>query len=171
VVWGTVKDHNGYIDAQSQEGAGTTFTLYFPATRERTKEMPEQWRLADHRGNGERVLVVDDVAEQRDIATAMLKKLGYRTESVDSGEAALSYVADHAVDLLVLDMIMPPGIDGLETYRRILAQRPGLKAIIASGFAETSRVRKAQRLGAGAYLKKPYRLETLAEAVRSTLNA
>ena len=171
VVWGTVKDHQGYIDVQSREGIGTTFTLYFSATRESLPDASVRWSLAEHRGNGETVLVVDDVAEQRDIATAMLEKLGYRAEAVASGEAAVDFVAGQPVDLLVLDMIMDPGIDGLETYRRILEIRPGQKAIIASGFAETARVRKAQRMGAGIYLKKPYRLETLAEAVRSALSA
>lgn len=169
VVWGTVKDHLGYIDARSREGIGTTFTLYFPATREELKAAPVRWSLADHRGNGETVLVVDDVAEQREIATAMLEKLGYRPGAVTSGEAAVAYVADRPVDLLVLDMVMDPGIDGLETYRRILDIFPGQKAVIASGFAETTRVRSAQQLGAAIYLKKPYRLEALAEAVRSAL--
>ncbi|MBI9087352.1 MAG: response regulator [Desulfobacterales bacterium] len=170
VVWGTVKDHFGYIDARSREGVGTTFTLYFPATRDELKEAPERWSMVDHRGNGETVLVVDDVAEQRDIATAMLEKLGYRADAVTSGEEAVAHVAKGPVDLLVLDMIMEPGMDGLETYMRILEMCPGQKAVIASGFAETARVRKAQGLGAGVYLKKPYRLEALAEAVRSVLH-
>ena len=169
VVWGTVKDHSGYIDARSREGDGTTFTLYFPATRDPLKDAPKRWSLVDHQGNGETVLVVDDVAEQRDIATAMLGKLGYRAEAVASGEAAVAHVAQCPVDLLVLDMIMEPGMDGLETYMRILEMCPGQKAVIASGFAETARVRRAQGLGAGVYLRKPYRLEALAEAVRSVL--
>ena len=170
VVWGTVKDHSGYIDAKSREGTGTTFTLYFPATRDTPKEAADTWSLDDHLGNGETVLVVDDVAEQRDIAASMLEKLGYRAKTVASGEAALEHLAKNPVDLLVLDMIMEPGIDGLETYQRILEIRSGQKAVIASGFAETDRVRKAQALGAGAYLKKPYRLESMAEAVRTTLD-
>jgi signal transduction histidine kinase len=169
VVWGTVKDHNGYIDMRSQEGAGTTFDIYFPASDEALKIPASRWTLADHRGNGERVLVVDDGRDQRDIAMAMLNRLGYRVASVGSGEAAVEHVSDRPVDLLLLDMIMDPGIDGLETYRRILALRPGQKALIASGYAETERVREAQRIGPAGYLKKPYRLETLAEAVKAAL--
>jgi DNA-binding NarL/FixJ family response regulator len=64
-------------------------------------------------------------------------------------------------------MIMPPGMDGLETFRRILAMNPEQRAIIASGFSETHRVREAQRLGAGKYVKKPYTVETIGLAVRS----
>lgn len=75
----------------------------------------------------------------------------------------------HTADLLVLDMIMEPGIDGLDTYRRILKQHPGQRAIITSGFSETERVRKAQRLGAGCYIKKPYTFERIAQAVKVEL--
>jgi two-component system cell cycle sensor histidine kinase/response regulator CckA len=76
---------------------------------------------------------------------------------------------DQCADLLVLDMIMESGIDGLETYRRILCHRPGQKAIITSGYSETSRVSEAQRLGAGQYLKKPYTIENLGMAVKEEL--
>jgi CheY-like chemotaxis protein len=171
VVWGTVKDHHGYIDAHSREGAGTTFTLYFPATREAIKTPSDRRSLADLAGNGQSILIVDDVAEQRDMASAMLSRLGYRVQAVASGEAAVDHVVDQPVDLLLLDMIMDPGIDGLETYRRICAIHSGQKAVIASGYAETECVRRLQQLGPIPYLKKPYRLETLAEIVKATLQA
>jgi two-component system cell cycle sensor histidine kinase/response regulator CckA len=118
----------------------------------------------------EKILVVDDMEEQRDIASGMLKKLGYSVTSVSSGEEAIEHVKDNPTDLLVLDMIMDPGIDGLETYKRILEFYPGQKAIIASGFSETESVKEAQRLGAGAYVKKPYLLEKIGMAVRTELN-
>lgn len=86
-------------------------------------------------GNGESVLVVDDLEEQRDIAAAILAELGYRTFTAESGEAAIAYVSNNPVDLLLLDMIMEPGIDGLETYRPILEKRPEQKAVIANGFS------------------------------------
>jgi signal transduction histidine kinase/ActR/RegA family two-component response regulator len=171
VVWGTVKDHNGFIDTRSREGVGTTFTLYFPATRQVPGMTPDRWCLGNHRGNGETVLVVDDVAEQRDIATAMLTRLGYRAEAVSSGEAAVAFVSRRPVDLLLLDMIMDPGIDGLETYKRILAIHPGQKAVVASGYAETERIQEARRLGPAIYLKKPYGLEMFAGAIRAALAA
>jgi CheY-like chemotaxis protein len=121
-------------------------------------------------GRGETVLVVDDVEGQRRLATAMLKKLNYNVVSVPSGEAAAAYVRDHAVDILVLDMIMDPGMDGLDTYRKITEIRPGQKAVIVSGFSETDRVHAAQALGAGAYVKKPYVLEKLGLALRKELD-
>jgi len=67
-------------------------------------------------------------------------------------------------------MIMDAGMDGLDTYREIIKTLPGQKAIIASGFSETERVKEAQRLGAAHYVKKPYTLESIGVAVRNELN-
>ncbi len=169
VVWGTVKDHKGYVDVQSREGKGTTFILYFPVTREKSARNETSPSLENYMGN-EKILVVDDMEEQRDIASGMLRKLGYSVTSVSSGEEAIGHVKDNPKDLLVLDMIMDPGIDGLETYKRILEFYPDQKAIIASGFSETKRVKETQKLGAGAYVKKPYLLEKIGMAVRTELD-
>ena len=170
VVWGTVKDHQGYIDVQSREGKGTVFHIYLPASRQTTARKPSILSIEDYKGRGETVLVVDDIKEQRAIATSILTKLGYRVESVSSGEQAIRYIQKNAVDMIVLDMIMDPGIDGLETYQRIVQLHPGQKAIIASGFSESERVKEAQKLGAGAYVKKPYLMEKLALAIRIELD-
>jgi signal transduction histidine kinase len=170
VVWGTVKDHNGYINVQSDQGNGSIFNLYFPVTREALFQEAENVTVFDYLGEGETILVVDDVKGQRELAQDMLKKLNYQVITVAGGEEALSYLRDHKVDLVILDMIMDPGIDGLETYKRILDIHPRQKAIIVSGFSETERVNAAQALGAGAYVKKPYLLEKIGVAVRRELN-
>jgi PAS domain S-box-containing protein len=170
VVWGTVKDHNGYINVQSEEGKGSNFTLYFPVTRQAPSVAAASAPLGEYLGRGECVLVVDDVREQRELAAEMLKGLHYRVETAQSGEAALVYLKENAVDLVVLDMIMDPGMDGLETYRRILEIHPLQKAIIVSGFSDTGRVKKAQALGAGEYVKKPYIIEKIGLAVRKELD-
>ena len=73
-------------------------------------------------------------------------------------------------DVLVLDMIMPPGLDGLDTYQQILKVVPDQKAVIASGYAATDRVKKAQQIGAGRYIKKPFTLEKIGLAVRDELD-
>jgi CheY-like chemotaxis protein len=168
-VWGTIKDHKGHIDIESAEGRGTRFTLYFPAALGVSASTANLNTHGACLGNGESILVVDDMEEQREITCQMLTKLNYRVASVSSGEEAIEYIKKSAVDLLVLDMIMDPGIDGLETYRGILEHRPHQKAIIISGFSETRRVREARRLGAGAYIKKPYSLEKLGLAVRDEI--
>ncbi len=170
VVWGTVEDHNGEIDVQSREGEGTTFTLYFPASREAVAETPSATDVEQYMGSGESVLIVDDVFEQREIASRMLKRLGYRATAVSSGAEAVEYIRRNAADLVVLDMMLEEGFDGLDTYRELLAIRPGQKAIIASGFSETTRVKEAQAQGAVTYVRKPYSIETLARAVRDEMD-
>jgi len=170
VVWGTVKDHKGYIDVQSTEGKGTQFFIYLPACRQPSIRKEARPSLEDYRGKGEFLLIVDDVKEQREIATGILTKLGYRVDAVSSGEEAVDYLKTRTADLLILDMIMDPGIDGLETYKQILQLHPTQKAIIASGYSESDRVKESQKLGAGAYVKKPYLMEKMAVAVREELD-
>jgi CheY-like chemotaxis protein len=169
LIWSTVKEHGGFIDIRSVEGGGTTLDLYFPATRQSAPDMASPLVLEDCLGT-ESVLIVDDIPEQREIASLMLRKLGYRVHAVDGGEAAIDYLRDKKVDILVLDMVMEPGIDGCETYRRIIEIHPNQKAIIASGYAESDRVREARRLGVGEYIQKPYTLRKIARALRVELD-
>lgn len=170
VVWGTVKDHRGYIELQSSADSGTKIEIYLPATREKPAGERPQPSLGEIRGNQEMILVVDDVAFQRKIAVDMLKSLGYKAHAVSSGESAVAYLTDHCVDLVLLDMIMEPNIDGLETYRRIIKIHPGQKAIIVSGFSETEAIREVQRIGAGEYVKKPYTIHELGHVLKEALN-
>ncbi|MFA5902812.1 MAG: ATP-binding protein [Desulfobacula sp.] len=169
VVWGTVQDHSGYIDIDSTPGKGTTFDLYFPVSKDLPINSPEPSRLDQIQGRGEKILIIDDVSEQRQIAEMLLQKLGYTTASAASGEEAIEYLKKNNADLLLLDMIMEPGMDGHETYKRILSFRPGQKAVIASGFSKTLQVNETLRLGAGQYLKKPYTIEKIGVAVRTAL--
>jgi CheY-like chemotaxis protein len=165
-----VKDLNGYVDVQSTEGQGTTFALYFPITRKALSTDKDAVPKNTYQASGETLLVVDDMESQREIARMILSELGYAVSAVSSGEEAVQYVQNHKVDLVLLDMIMEPGLDGLETYERLLQVNPQQKAIISSGYSETERVHEAQRLGAGAYLKKPYTFENLGMAVRKELD-
>jgi len=170
VIWGTIKDHNGFIDVNSRVGEGTAFTLYFLITRKERIYQMYQSSVDELMGKGESILIVDDVEEQRVIASEMLKKLGYQVTALPSGEAAIEYMQNHSADILVLDIIMAPGIDGLDTYKRILEFHPGQKAVIVSGYSESNRVKKLQQLGAGAYVKKPYLIEALGKALRTELD-
>lgn len=169
VVWGTVKDHDGYIDIKSKPGQGTTFTVYIPTTDEPVLEQAKS-TLNDYLGDGEKILIIDDLEEQRTLTRGILDSLGYQADVAASGIEAIEKCKNQAYDLLVLDMIMPGEYDGLSTYETIKSSHPKQKAIIVSGFSETSRVKKAQALGAGAYLKKPYTVELLATAIYRELN-
>ena len=100
----------------------------------------------------------------------MLEVMGYRVAVAASGEEALAWLESATCDLVLLDMIMDPGMDGLDTYRRIVQRHPGQKAIIATGYSETDRVKAAQTLGAGNCLRKPFTFEKLGQTVREELD-
>jgi len=133
VVWNVVQDHDGYIDVTTNS-QGTCFDLYFPKNNEPTIDAPEEITSRDLRGNGQSILIVDDEAAQRDIATSLLTRLGYQPTSVVSGEEAVSFLGTRRVDLVVLDMVMGPGMNGRTTYEQIILLHPGQKAIITSDF-------------------------------------
>jgi two-component system, cell cycle sensor histidine kinase and response regulator CckA len=169
VVWGTVQDHSGYIHVESAEGKGSAFELYFPVSRENLIRNPDNVPIEDYMGNGESILVIDDMPEQREIASGILTRLGYSVSLAAGGEQAVTYLKTHSADLIILDMIMAPGMDGLRTFRKIIAIHPRQRAVIASGFAENDRVRQVQSLGAGQYIRKPYTLEKIGLAVKNEL--
>ena len=169
IVWNTVQDHGGTITVSSS-GQETNFELFFPITREEISDRKGAVELDKLQGNKELILVVDDEKQQRNIASKMLLILGYQVETASSGEEAIDFVRNQSMDLVILDMIMDPGINGRQTYEHISKIRPGQKAIIASGFSENEEVRKAQKLGAGGFIRKPYTLEQIGIAVKKALN-
>jgi len=151
IVWGAIKDHKGFIDVNSEPGKGAQFTLYFPTSREAIAEK-EEAALQNFLGRGEKILVVDDLEEQRVLATQILELLHYKVDVASSGEEAVEKCQKTEFDLIVLDMIMPDGMDGLATYEELNTINVGQRAIIASGFSDSLSVRKAQAFGAGMYL-------------------
>ena len=170
VVWNTMEDHDGRVFVESDE-QGTCFQLYFPVStaveKEKTQnKMEETEKPREHSGH---ILVVDDEAQLRDIADRMLQAMGYRVDSVSSGEEAVEFVRKQPVDLLLLDMLMEPGINGYQTYKEILRFSPSQKAVIASGFSESKEIDETLRLGANEFIKKPYSMDQLGRAVLRTL--
>ncbi len=166
VVDAVMRDHGGYLDLSSKVGHGTSFYLYFPVTREDiTKD-----GIGRMVGGSETVLVVDDDDTQREVSSKLLRKLGYRVTTVESGEEAVEFLRDNPQDLVVLDMVMPGGMDGTETYRQFLEFSPHQRAIILSGFSEYDQVIEAQKLGAGTFVRKPVTRQKIASAVRTELD-
>ncbi len=167
VVYGVVQDHHGYIDLRTASGQGTEFAIYLPVTREAQDDLnPGRTDYGGH----ETVLVVDDLPEQRDLAARLLGTLGYRVHTAENGRAAVRHLMSNRADIVVLDMIMEDDFDGLDTLRAILQTHPGQKAVLSSGFSETERVKEAQSLGVGQFVKKPYTLASLGQAIRSELD-
>ena len=170
VVRTTVDNCHGHIQIISKQGEGTTFRIYFPVAI--TSDFIKQSAavsIEEYRGNGT-VLVIDDVQEQREIANMMLSRLGYTVQTASSGEEALELIQKQSFDILVIDMILPNGINGFETYRRIKEQLPHQKAIIISGYAGNSLIQEAMNLGAGAFLRKPLSLLSLGKAIHKELS-
>ncbi len=170
VVWETVRGLKGYINIKSTEGRGTIYTLYFPVTGDNERKKRPHDEIAHCMGNGESMLVVDDMPEQRELACTILKKLGYSVCSVPCGEEAVEYLRYKRADMVILDMIMDPGIDGLETYKRISEIKPDQKFVIVSGYAETERLKEIQRLGCRFCIKKPYSIAEIGETIKKGLN-
>lgn len=167
VVWGVVKDHNGYIDISSEEGVGTKFTLYFPATRK--KQNGNTANSSTMRGS-ETIIVIDDDKKQRDVAQKVLSSLGYKVKGFESGTKGINYIKKNDTALIILDMVMKNEDDGLRIYRKILKTNPNQKTIIVSGFSETEHVKEAKKLGVKTFIKKPFTVESLGKAVRTILD-
>ncbi len=169
VVWNVIQEQSGYINVTSDDSR-TVFDLYFPISREKISDESVSFKIEDYTGNGEKILVIDDMQSQRDISRGMLEKLGYAVETAACGEEAVKYLETHTVDLLILDMIMDPGINGRQTYEKILETHPDQKALIVSGYAETDEVKATQDMGAGQFIKKPFTIGILGDAVKRELN-
>jgi signal transduction histidine kinase/ActR/RegA family two-component response regulator len=171
VVWGTVKDHEGFLDVQSGAGKGTTMTVFLPAAKvEKDHPQPKDPGLQMIiRGNGERILLVDDSPEQRSLGHSILSTLGYRATTTESGTEAVAMLAEQNFDLILLDMIMEPDMDGLDTFRRIREIHPDQKVIIVSGYSETRRIREAQKEGVCSVVKKPFTLQEIASAIQAEI--
>lgn len=168
VVWNTVQDHQGKVRVLSNQ-KGTRLELFFPAIPKVLPQKEKPKTMAEIKGQGQRILIVDDLDNQRKIAGTILKNLGYQVFAVADGMEAVAFVKDNPVDLLVLDMVMEPSISGLETYQRIKKNHPGQKAIIVSGHSKSEEVLIAQDLGAGAFVKKPYTILDMGIAVKEEL--
>jgi PAS domain S-box-containing protein len=166
VVHAVMEDHEGYIDCSTRVNSGTSFYLYFPASRKKMAVRPSENII----GGTENILIIDDDELQRNVAGTILEKLGYKPNSVGDGESAIEFLKSNPQDLLVIDMVMPDGIDGTETFRRALTINPDQKAIIISGYAESERVKQALILGAGEFVRKPLSIKVLAKAVRKELD-
>ncbi|WP_457573462.1 ATP-binding protein [Desulfolithobacter sp.] len=170
IVWNTVEEHGGFVNVESGS-SGTVFSICLPAVTEPVENRQRGYggeTLQELKGKGT-VLVVDDDAEQRIMASQMLTLLGYEVHTVSSGEYALDFVRKNPVDVLLLDMMMSPGMNGRQTYERILEMYPEQKALIASGLAEDSEIQLALELGVYGFIGKPYTLEELGRLLQGVL--
>ena len=170
MVFGFLKQSGGHVNVYSELGQGTTFRLYLPRAlteavpRDRVKARPVL------RGAGETVLVVEDNPGMRRIALRQLRELGYRVLDCDRAASALDILQREHVDLLLTDIVMPGGLDGVELARIARERQPTLKIVLSSGFPQARVDGNGELLGNLQLLSKPYRKEELAAALRATLD-
>lgn len=169
IVQRIIKDARGFIDIQSHIGHGTMFSLYFPLQAEHMTASVHPPQKAP--GGHEHILIVDDEPVQLRTARRILEQLGYTVATAQSGERAIEMCsAGNAspYDLLIVDMVMPGGMDGLATVARIRSTFAAQKVLIASGYAP-EHLNDAARQRGLPWLAKPYTSGSLATAVRGTL--
>ncbi len=169
IVKNSVIDHHGQIFVKSSE-KGTSFDLFFPISDELETDNTIDFEEEEPGGMGEHILIVDDESLLGELAYQILQPEGYTVNFVKSGEEAITYLKHNKADLVLLDMIMEPGLNGRQTYEEILQFQPQQKAIIVSGYSESEDVKKTMEQGSGGLLKKPYTRLELLKAVREELN-
>ncbi|ODS98049.1 MAG: hypothetical protein ABS56_07095 [Lautropia sp. SCN 69-89] len=171
LVYGFAKQSGGHVQATSAPGIGTTVNLYLPV--DRGDALPRADFEADVpcHGGSETILVVEDDEEVREIATAFLRKLGYRVLEATDAQGALALLdREPGVDLLFSDVVLRGGISGPALAREALARRPKLRVAFASGYARSALPWRAE-LGRGVeLLSKPYRIDQLARTLRRALD-
>jgi CheY-like chemotaxis protein len=168
VIQHTMRDHYGYIDIRKGP-TGTIFELYFPIIAQQERHIQEPKILNTMFGKGESILIVDDEKEQLDIISSVLNRLGYKTASVTSGEKAIEHIRENNVDLVLLDMVLKPGINGYQTLKNILAINPQQKTVITSGQLNHPDRDKTRRMGVSQYLAKPVSLSLLARTIQQEI--
>jgi PAS domain S-box-containing protein len=172
MVYGFVKQSGGNIQIYSELERGTSVRIFLP--------LAEAVQTSDELGPGaaemgvmprgsEAILVVEDDARVRRVTTARLRSLGYQVIEADNGAAALALLDAHPkIAMIFTDVVMPGGMNGDELAEAALSERPDLKILFTSGYAEPAVAR--QGLGAGAWLKKPYTAAELAEKIREIIS-
>jgi CheY-like chemotaxis protein len=171
-VYGIVKQHHGWIEVETKEGAGATFTILLPAVADRA-ERPKPRSAPDELARGtETVLVVEDEEPLRNLVTEVLRQAGYTVFAAATGADALEIWEreQHHIDLLFTDMMMPEGMSGRELAERILGDAPQLRIMFTSGYPMEAIAGDIDKSG-HCFLQKPYSPPTLANAVRECLDA
>ena len=172
MVYGIVKNHDGYIFCSSKPGEGTTFDIYFPVLHAegetRTEEKKNDQQVS---GGHERVLLVDDEQTIVEVVQDMLDRFGYRTLSADSGEGAIEIFKSKGepIDLVILDLNMP-GMGGHKCLEELLKIDSDVKVIIASGYSDNKKVQETLNAGAAGFISKPYKYKDILQKVREILD-
>ena len=171
-VYGIVKQSNGYVFAESQIGAGTTFYVYLPRVEETVEELGQVTTQESEKGGCETVLLVEDEESVRELVRVTLISRGYKVLEAENGESGLriAEATKGPIDILVTDVVMP-GMGGRELAKRLVALRPGTSVLYLSGYTEDAIVTQGALSPGTAFLQKPFTLQNLAKKVREVLRS
>jgi two-component system, cell cycle sensor histidine kinase and response regulator CckA len=169
VVHGIVESHRGAITVRSQPGQGTTFRLFFPA-HEAEAAIPPKPAAAPATGRNQHILFVDDETPIVEVAKIMLPRMGYRVTVFSQPRAALDHLRQNPadIDLLMTDFSMPE-MNGIELVRAAAQVRPGLPAVLVTGYGRPIDSRAAVGLNISEVVNKPFTMETLGAAIEGAL--
>ncbi len=168
-AYGIVKGHSGIITVASEQGYGTTFTIYLPASdKALTKEKEVSEELI--RGQGT-ILLVDDEDVIIDVGKESLEVMGYNVLTAKSGQEAIEIFKTNKenIDLVILDMIMP-GMNGTDTFNILKSIHHNVKVILSSGYSAETHAAKFMQQGGSGFIQKPYNIEDLSRKVRDVLD-
>jgi signal transduction histidine kinase/CheY-like chemotaxis protein len=173
-VFGIVKQHAGWLEVTSEVGHGTTFTIFFPASDETpvAEPGPTSAPAPAAASGSETILVVEDESVLREMARDFLTDCGYQVLEAGSGREALQVWWQHRaeIDLLLTDMKMPEGVSGMEIAEKMLAERPGLRIILTSGYSDDIVSSEVLERTNARFLPKPYSYTDLTRIVRESLD-
>ena len=168
VVYGIIKGHQGYIDVSSEKDAGTTFTIYLPASdKETAKEQPAESVVLQGQ---ETILLIDDEEAIVDVMEQMLKRMGYKVLSARGGKEAIRIYEENKemIDLVILDMIMPE-MSGSETFNRLKTINSDITVILASGYSMNGESESIMTRGCRGFIQKPVTMADLSQKIREVL--
>jgi len=168
-VYGIVQQSEGGLFVYSEPERGSTFKVYLPQVDD-LPAAPPSFEIGDHSGT-ETILLVEDEPALRSLTKRILSSAGYTVLDADSGEEALAVLAAHTapVHLLLTDVVMP-GMNGRDLATRVVAVRPGIRVLFASGYTDDAIFRHGVLDDGSCFISKPYAPGELRRKIREALS-